>query len=183
MSVLPIARMGHPVLWQVAKPVPLPFDDHLRALAADMIETMHQARGVGLAAPQVFQPLRLFVFRVPAARGGGEEIGDTVLINPKVTLLSEPEALGWEGCLSIPGMRAVVPRADHIHYEGSGLDGEAISREAFGFHARVIQHEFDHLNGILYTLRVNDFTSFGFNDALDAAAEQERGEDGRGKDG
>jgi len=174
MAILKIARMGHPVLLRKCDPVSDPGAPEIRRLVSDMIETMMDAPGVGLAAPQVYQPLRLFVFRVP----GGRETQDpddaatdtTVMINPTVELIGEDRVLGWEGCLSIPGLRAAVPRAIRIRYRGVGCDGTVIEREATGFHARVVQHEYDHLDGILYPMRMSDFRYFGFTDELDRAA-------------
>jgi peptide deformylase len=171
MAILKIARMGHPVLLQKCVPVSDPGAPEIRRLVVDMIETMEDAPGVGLAAPQVYQPLRLFVFRVP----GGRESQDpddiaqenTVLINPTVELIGDNRALAWEGCLSIPGLRAAVPRATRIRYRGTDCDGNVTEREVTGFHARVVQHEYDHLDGILYTMRMTDFRNFGFNDELE----------------
>jgi peptide deformylase len=141
-----------------------------------MMETMEDAPGVGLAAPQVHVPLRLFVFRIPGERAAADpddvRVGNSVLINPTVELLGEERVLGWEGCLSIPGMRAAIPRAQRIRYRGVDCDGNPVEREVAGFHARVIQHENDHLDGILYTMRVTDFRLFGFNEELSRTAEQ-----------
>nr|WP_294517809.1 peptide deformylase [uncultured Rhodopila sp.] len=173
MSILKIARMGHPVLLRKCQPVADPGAPEIRRLAADMIETMEDAPGVGLAAPQVYQPLRLFVFRVPGGRATRDpddtETTTTVLINPMVELLGEERVLGWEGCLSIPDLRAAVPRAARIRYSGVDCDGNVIEREASGFHARVVQHEYDHLDGILYTMRMTDFRYFGFTEELNRA--------------
>jgi peptide deformylase len=180
MAILKIARMGQPVLIRRAERVPDPGAPEIRRLVADMIETMHDAPGVGLAAPQVYVPLRLFVFRVPAERGETDPddaaVGDTVLINPEVELLGEERVLRWEGCLSIPELRAAVPRAARVRYRGVDCDGRVIEREASGFHAGVIQHENDHLDGILYPMRMTDFTLFGYQDELAraAAAREER---------
>jgi peptide deformylase len=173
MAILKIARMGHPVLLRKCAPVADPGAPEIRRLVDDMIETMMDAPGVGLAAPQVYQPLRLFVFRVP----GGRETDDpdditqptAVLINPTVELIGEERVMGWEGCLSIPDLRAAVPRATRIRYHGVDCDGNVTEREATGFHARVVQHEYDHLDGILYTMRMTDFRHFGFIDELDRA--------------
>jgi peptide deformylase len=174
MALLKIARMGLPVLTQVCDPVSDPGAPEIRRLVADMLETMEDAPGVGLAAPQVHVPLRLFVFRVPGDRSGIDPddtvLGNSVLINPTVELLGEERVLGWEGCLSIPGLRAAVPRARRIRYRGTDCDGNPVEREVAGFHARIVQHEFDHLNGILYTMRVQDFRLFGFNEELSRAA-------------
>jgi peptide deformylase len=138
-----------------------------------MMETMEDAPGVGLAAPQVYQPLRLFVFRVPGGRESSDPddttLDNTVLINPTVELIGEERAMAWEGCLSIPGLRAAVPRATRIRYSGLDCDGVLTQREVTGFHARIVQHEYDHLDGILYTMRMTDFRYFGFTDELDRA--------------
>ncbi|MBS0560377.1 MAG: peptide deformylase [Proteobacteria bacterium] len=170
MAILKIARMGHPVLLQKAEPVADPGAPEIRRLVADMIETMEDAMGAGLAAPQVHVPLRLFVFRVPAARAGGDPgdvpVGNTVVINPTVELLTDERVLRWEGCLSIPGLRAAVPRAPRIRYRGVDCDGNAIGGEVAGFHAGVVQHEYDHLDGILYPMRMTDFRNFGFLEEL-----------------
>lgn len=178
MAILKIARMGHPVLLQCCPRVADPGAPEIRRLVADMIETMEDAPGVGLAAPQVHVPLRLFVFRIPAERRGEDSldlpVGNSVLINPEVELLSPERTLFWEGCLSIPGLRAAVPRSPRIRYRGVDCDGNVIEREVTGFHADVIQHEYDHLDGILYPMRVKDFTQFGFAEELARAAAGER---------
>lgn len=179
MAILKIARMGHPVLLQHCDPVPDPGAPDIRRLVADMLETMEDATGAGLAAPQVHVPLRLFVFRVSDTRAGEDAddttIGNSVLINPEVKLLSEERVPRWEGCLSIPGLRAAVPRAPRVRYRGVDCDGRRIEREVSGFHAGLIQHEYDHLNGILYPMRMTDFSLFGFTEELAraAAAQQE----------
>jgi peptide deformylase len=173
MAILKIARMGHPVLLQMCAPVDDPGAPEIRRLVADMLETMMDAPGVGLAAPQVYQPLRLFVFRVPGGRKSQDPddaaLENTVMINPVVDLIGEERVLGWEGCLSIPGLRAAVPRASRIRYRGVDCDGNVTEREATGFHARVVQHEYDHLDGILYPMRMTDFRYFGFSEELDRA--------------
>lgn len=170
MAILKIARMGHPVLLQRAEAVPDPGAPEIRRLVRDMLETMEDANGAGLAAPQVHVPLRLFVFRVATERGGQDlddvPVGNTVLINPAVTLLGGERVLRWEGCLSIPGLRAAVPRAGRIRYHGVDCDGQDVAREVSGFHAGVVQHEYDHLDGILYPMRMTDFSLFGFNEEL-----------------
>ncbi len=180
MAILKIARMGHPVLLQQAAEVADPTAPEIKRLVADMIETMEDAPGVGLAAPQVYVPLRLFVFRVPAQRGTGDA-GDgaqppTVMINPTVELLGDEMRLCWEGCLSIPGLRAAVPRHWRIRYSAVDTEGRRFGREATGFHANVVQHEYDHLDGILYPMRVTDFSLFGFAEELDRAAQQRAAE-------
>jgi len=143
-------------------------DPALRAIIADMFETMHAANGIGLAAPQIGIDLRLMIFgfdanpRYPDA----PPVPATVLINPWLELLTEETEEDWEGCLSVPGMRGMVPRATHIRYGGTLEDGGALARAAHGFHARVFQHEFDHLNGVLYPQRIRDMTRFGFIESL-----------------
>ena len=175
MAILKIARMGHPVLLQRAEAVADVHDPALQRLIGDMIETMEDAGGAGLAAPQVHVSLRLFVFRVPAPRvsGEGEDVamGNHVVVNPEVTPVSDAMQDGGEGCLSIPGLQASVPRAARIRYRGLERDGTSFEREAMGFHARVVQHEADHLDGILYPMRMSDFTQFGFNEELARLAE------------
>lgn len=174
MSILKIARMGHPVLLRRADPVPDPHDPELRRLVRDMIETMEDANGAGLAAPQVHVPLRLFVFRVPPERstGGGEDApaGVQVVINPELDLLTDERVGCIEGCLSIPGLRGTVPRSPRIRYGGLDGEGRPFLREASGFHANVVQHEYDHLDGILYPMRMTDFAQFGFTEELARAA-------------
>ena len=134
MPVLPIARMGNPVLRKIAEPIADPTDPAVARLAADMIATMLDAPGVGLAAPQIAESRRIIVFRVPADRGEGEEVANTVLVNPVIEPLTDDMVMGWEGCLSIPGLRGLVPRFARIRYRGYGLDGARIEREASGFH-------------------------------------------------
>jgi peptide deformylase len=140
----------------------------LKTIIADMYETMHAAGGVGLAAPQIGVDLRLMIFGFDKNPRYPDEppVPVTTLINPWIELLTEETEEGWEGCLSVPGMRGWVPRATHIRYGGALEDGAAFAREARGFHARVFQHEFDHLNGVLYPHRIRDMTRFGFIDAL-----------------
>jgi peptide deformylase len=178
MAILKIARMGNPVLLRQCDPVSDPDAPEIRRLVADMMQTMEDAPGVGLAGPQVHVPLRLFVFRIPAERASADPnsrgIPNTVLINPEIEAIGEEIVPGWEGCLSIPQLRAVVPRARRIRYRGVDCDGTVIQGEASGFHARVIQHEYDHLDGILYPMRVTDFRYFGFNEELDRVAEEQR---------
>jgi peptide deformylase len=160
MALLKIARMGNPVLRARAAEVEDPSAPWVRKLVDDMLETMADAGGTGIAAPQVHESHRIVVFFV-----GGERVTDlpgdgpqelTVLVNPVVEPIGTEAALGWEGCLSVPGLRGVVPRHLRIRYCGLGLDGRPIEREAAGFHARVVQHECDHLDGILYPQRMTD---------------------------
>ena len=170
MALLKIARMGHPVLRVPAAAVDDPSLPWVRRLVEDMVETMEDAGGTGLAAPQVHRPHRIVVFRVGAERlsdlPGDDEQDLTVLINPVVEPVGAERAYGWEGCLSVPGLRGVVPRHLRIRYRGVGLDGEVIEREAAGFHARVVQHECDHLDGILYPQRMTDLRLLCFVEEL-----------------
>ncbi|WP_207481379.1 peptide deformylase [Arenibaculum pallidiluteum] len=169
MAILKIARMGHPVLRRVAEPVADPADPEILRLARDMAETMLDAGGVGLAAPQVHVPLRLIVFRVPQDRvGEGEEAapGISILINPEIEPLGDETLLAWEGCLSIPGLRGAVPRHARIRYTGFDIGGNPVSVEAAGFHARVVQHELDHLDGVLYLDRMEDFGRLAFEEEM-----------------
>jgi peptide deformylase len=165
MAILKIARMGHPVLLVPAKPVADINAPEVRRLIGDMAETLEDAGGVGLAAPQVFCSLRMFLYLVPASRAEGEEqVPLTVVINPTVTPLGEDIEMGWEGCLSIPGLRAAVPRFARVRLTATGADGAPMEKELSGFEARVVQHETDHLDGVLYTMRMHDFRYFGFNE-------------------
>lgn len=163
-----ILKMGDPRLLRVARPVEDLRDPALKAIIADMYETMHAAKGVGLAAPQIGVDLRLMIFGFEANPRYPDEapVPVTTLINPWLEVLTEETEDGWEGCLSVPGLRGMVPRATHIRYGGVLEDGVALEREARGFHARVFQHEFDHLNGVLYPQRIKDMTQFGFIEAL-----------------
>lgn len=168
MSIRPILKMGDPRLLRQAEPVAAFDTPELHALVADMFETMRAANGAGLAAPQIGVNLQLVIFgfgrneRYPEA----PPVPETVLINPVLKPLSEEMEEGWEGCLSVPGLRGMVPRWRRLHYEGFDQFGARISREAEGFHARVVQHECDHLNGILYPMRIKDFSRFGFTEIL-----------------
>jgi len=175
MALLKIARMGHPVLRRRAEPVADPSAPEIARLIADMMETMDDAEGVGLAAPQVHAPLRLVVFRVSQARAALEGEPDalplTVLINPKIEPLSEERDLGPEACLSVPGLVGLVPRFMHIRYQGVDPAGRPIEREARGFHARVVQHECDHLDGILYPQRMEDLSTLAFLSELERLRE------------
>lgn len=172
MAILKIARMGHPVLNQRAAPVDDPTSPAVKRLAEDMIETMIDANGAGLAAPQVHVPLRLVVFQAPAERMADPGLSAeeqfeaqsplTILCNPVIETLDASREGGWEGCLSVPGLRGFVERPAHIRYSGTGLDGKTIVRVARGFHARVVQHECDHLDGVLYPQRMGDMTKLIF---------------------
>ena len=163
-----ILKMGDPRLLHVAKPIENVRDPELKTIIADMYETMHAADGVGLAAPQIGVDLRLMIFGFNENPRYPDEppVPVTTLINPWLELLTEETEEDWEGCLSVPGMRGMVPRARHIRYGGVLEDGAMLTREAKGFHARVFQHEFDHLNGVLYPQRITDMTRFGFIEAL-----------------
>ncbi len=170
MSLLKIARMGHPVLVGRAAEVPDPTARDVRRLVEDMIETMEDAEGVGLAAPQVHIASRVMIFKSPPSRGGEDDplsvVPLTALVNPEIEPLGDEMVDGFEGCLSIPGLTGVVPRYARIGYRGFTPRGERIEREATGFHARVVQHEFDHLNGVLYTMRMADLRLLSFTDEL-----------------
>ena len=173
MALLKIARMGHPVLLQRATEVPDPGAAEVRRLVADMVETMLDAPGIGLAAPQVHEGLRLFVYHLPSARPGEDAVAPRAIINPHLDPVDDGMVLSWEGCLSIPGLRAAVPRYRRIRYTGVDCDGRAVEGEAEGLHAVVMQHEYDHLDGILYPMRVTDFSKFGFAEELAQHAPQE----------
>jgi peptide deformylase len=187
LAILKIARMGHPVLLGRAEPITDPGAPEIRRLVADMIETMEDAGGAGLAAPQVHVPLRLFVFRVPQLRVTGDRpegaIKNTVLINPVIELLGDDIRQDWEGCLSIPGLRARVPRHWRVRYHAVDLEGAPILRDASGFHAKVVQHEADHLDGILYPMRITEFASFGFNEDLSRAEAEQAARQPQGSPG
>ncbi len=172
MSILKIARMGHPVLRRRAEPVADPTDPEIRRLVLDMWETLADIGGAGLAAPQVHVPLRLVIFHVPALRAereGAEPVGPTTLINPEIEPLSEERVEGWEGCLSVPGLTGFVPRHAAIRYRALTLEGALIEREAAGFYARVVQHECDHLDGILYPMRMADLSKLMFVEEMERA--------------
>ncbi len=184
MTLLKIARMGHPVLRQIAAPIDDPTAPEIDRLAAQMIETMHDAQGVGLAAPQVHVSQRLIVFFAPPGRSSSDDEAEiaplTVLINPVIEPLSDEKADGWEGCLSIPGLTGRVPRYTHIGYRGVGTDGKPVEREAKGFHARVIQHELDHLDGILYPDRMASMDTLMFDTERVHHREDENGPEDEG---
>ncbi|MBI2308846.1 MAG: peptide deformylase [Rhodocyclales bacterium] len=168
MTVRTILRMGDPRLLEVARPVTAFDTPQLHALIADLFDTMAAAGGVGLAAPQIGVGLQVVVFgfansaRYPDA----EAVPQTILLNPTITPLGDEEELGWEGCLSVPGLRGEVPRFAAIRYRGVDPAGQPIDRSVRGFHARVVQHECDHLIGKLFPMRMRDFTRFGFTDVL-----------------
>ena len=168
MTVRDVLRMGHPVLRERARPVEKTGTQELRALVQDMKDTMAAKNGAGLAAPQIGVGRRVVIFgvqknpRYPDA----EEVPFTVLVNPKLVMLTREVEEDWEGCLSVPGMRGVVPRYRKLRYTGTDEEGNPIERVAEGFHARVVQHECDHLDGILYPQRMTDMSKFGFNEEL-----------------
>ena len=169
MAIREILKMGDARLLRVARPVEAFDTDALHALVRDMVDTMRAADGAGLAAPQIGVDLQLVIFGSGAVNPrypDAPAVPRTVLCNPVVTPLSDEEEEGWEGCLSVPGLRAVVPRWRRIRYAGMDVYGDAIEREAEVFHARVVQHECDHLQGVLYPMRVRDFTRFGFTEVL-----------------
>jgi peptide deformylase len=167
MAIRPVLKMGEPLLAAVAAPVRA-FDAELRALIADMDDTMRHLNGAGIAAPQIGVSARVVIFelldnpRYPHIA----PVPHTMLVNPLVTPLTAEQDEGWEGCLSVPGMRGLVPRFKRLRYQGFDQYGAPIDRTVEGFHARVVQHEVDHLDGILFPLRVRDLHNFGFEDAL-----------------
>ena len=167
-----ILRMGDARLLRVSEPVRDFGTAELRTLVADMFDTMHAASGAGLAAPQIGVPLRVVIFGYadPKMRNprypDSDPVPQTILVNPELEPLPGGLEEGWEGCLSVPGLRGVVERHANLRYRGFDLDGRPIERVASGFHARVVQHECDHLDGILYPMRVKDYTRFGFTDVL-----------------
>jgi peptide deformylase len=168
MAVRPVLRMGEPLLLERAAPVTEFNTAELNALIQDMRDTMAALNGAGLAAPQIGVSLQLVIFggfkspRYPEA----EEIPDTVLINPILTPMDNEMDEAWEGCLSVPGMRGLVPRYTQLRYIGFDQSGQPIDRTVQGFHARVVQHECDHLEGILYPMRIEDMSQFGFSEVL-----------------
>jgi peptide deformylase len=168
MTVRTLLKMGDPRLLRVARPVLQFGTPELQALLRDMEDTMASAGGVGLAAPQIGVDLAVVVFGFARSERYPEAppVPRTVLINPQITPLDDDEEEGWEGCLSVPGLRGVVPRFARIRYSGFDETGQRIEREAEGFHARVVQHECDHLIGKLYPMRVRDFTRFGYTEVL-----------------
>lgn len=163
-----VLRMGDPRLLRVAKPVEVFDTPALHELVTDMLDTMRHLQGAGIAAPQIGVDLRVVIFgvgknpRYPDA----EAVPLTVLCNPEISVIGDATEEGWEGCLSVPGFRGVVPRYSRLRYSGYTPEGARIERDASAFHARVVQHECDHLDGILYPMRVRDFTRFGFTDVL-----------------
>ena len=168
MAIKTVLRMGEPLLLEVAQPVTQFDTPELHDLIQDMHDTMDEMTGAGIAAPQIGVSLRVVIFGVGSnpRYPDAEQVPYTVLINPTLTPLGDELEEGWEGCLSVPGMRGVVPRYSRLHYTGFDQFGNAIDRMVSGFHARVVQHECDHLDGILYPMRVIDLRNFGFTDVL-----------------
>lgn len=168
MAIRPVLKMGDPVLLQVAQPVERFDTPELRELLQDMKDTMASLNGAGLAAPQIGVSLQVVIFgvgknpRYPQA----EEVPYTELLNPVLEPLSDEMEEGWEGCLSVPGMRGLVPRYTQLRYRGFDPHGNPIDRSVSAFHARVVQHEVDHLLGILYPMRIRNLRNFGFNESL-----------------
>jgi len=168
MTVRQVLRMGDPRLHRIALPVENPGAVEIRSLLQDMQDTMSALDGAGLAAPQIGVSLRVVIFglsanpRYPEA----EPVPLTVLINPRITILGAEKEEGWEGCLSVPGLRGLVPRYSRLRYQGIDAAGNEIDRSVEGFHARVVQHECDHLDGILYPMRMPDLSRFGFTEEL-----------------
>lgn len=175
MPIRPVLRIGNPQLLEISKPVSNFGSAALHSLIVDMMDTMHELKGAGLAAPQIGVQLRVVIFgfddnpRYPDA----EPVPFTVLVNPELTPVGDSVDEDWEGCLSVPGMRGLVPRFTQLSYRGFDAEGVAIDRTVEGFHARVVQHEVDHLDGILYPQRIQDLRQFGFVEELDAALEAE----------
>ena len=190
MAILKLARMGHPVLKRTADAIDDPTAPEICRLIADMVDTLADASGVGLAAPQVHVPKRLVIFHIPESRarealdddmeegedeedeeddeenGNGDAVPMTVLINPEIEALSDETVIGVEGCLSLPDMIGRVPRFRHIRYKALTPDGSNIEREVSGFYARVVQHECDHLEGILYPMRMENLSTLGYVDEM-----------------
>jgi peptide deformylase len=168
MAVKTVLRMGDPLLFQRAQPVAQFDTSELHELIRDMQDTMQAKNGAGIAAPQIGVSLRVVIFGVGAnpRYPDAEQVPYTVLVNPVLEPIGEEMEEGWEGCLSVPGLRGVVPRYKSVRYRGFDPYGNRIDRTVSGFHARVVQHETDHLEGILYPMRVRDFTRFGFNEEL-----------------
>ena len=171
MAVREIIRMGNPILATISHPIKSDDVGTLPDIIQDMIDTMRAAKGVGLAAPQIGLNIRVLVFEIPASRQTDSDretpIGPQVLINPRIIQFSEEVEFEWEGCLSIPGIRGEVPRHSSIEYDAIDAEGNNLRRNAFGFHARVVQHELDHLDGILYPERMPNLRQFGFVDELE----------------
>jgi peptide deformylase len=174
MAIRPVLRMGHPVLREVAAPVARFGTSELRGLVRDMDDTMRALNGAGIAAPQIGVSQRVVIFEVQSnpRYPHAEPVPYTVLVNPELEPIGDAKEDGWEGCLSVPGLRGLVPRFQRLRYRGYDPDGRPIDRAVSGFHARVVQHEVDHLDGILYPMRIVDLRNLGFEDVLfpDASA-------------
>jgi peptide deformylase len=168
MTVRSVLRMGHPVLQQVAAPVERFDTAELRELVRDMDDTMRALDGAGIAAPQVGVSVRVVIFEVASnpRYPQAEAVPYTVLVNPELEPIGAEQEDGWEGCLSVPGLRGLVPRYRQLRYRGFDLEGRPIDRTVAGFHARVVQHEVDHLDGVLYPMRIRDLRNLGFEDVL-----------------
>ena len=168
MAIRPVLRMGHPLLRQVAEPVERFGTGELRGLVRDMDDTMRSLDGAGIAAPQIGVSRRVVIFEVTAnpRYPQAEAVPYTVLVNPTLEPLGTEQEDGWEGCLSVPGLRGLVPRYRRLRYRGYDQDGRPLDRTVSGFHARVVQHEVDHLDGILYPMRIVDLRNLGFEDVL-----------------
>jgi peptide deformylase len=168
MAIKPVLRMGHPVLLEKALPIQVFDTPELHALIQDMQDTMQHMNGAGIAAPQIGVSQRVVIFgvghnpRYPDA----EQVPYTVLINPELRFIGAEMEEGWEGCLSVPGMRGIVSRYQRLHYKGYDQYGQVIDRLVSGFHARVVQHECDHLDGVLYPMRIQDLSKFGYTDVF-----------------
>ncbi|MEH6403480.1 MAG: peptide deformylase [Sneathiella sp.] len=177
MTAIPILKMGNPILQAIAADINDPVSEEIRNLVEVMRESMDAAGGIGLAAPQIGESLRLVIFEVPAERlqkedeAAQDDVPSTILINPIITPVGDEKDWGWEGCLSVPGMRGLVPRYIRVRYSGLNIDGEPVSGEASGFHARVIQHECDHLDGILYPERMTNLKHLVYESEIQAFME------------
>jgi peptide deformylase len=172
-KILPIARMGHPILVQVAQSVDLNKLDEANEIVQNMIYTLKPfGDRIGLAAPQVHIPSRIVIFSIPKIEPSArydfdcEEVPFTAMLNPEITFLNDKKVKGWEGCISVPGLMGEVERNQSIHYSFYDLKGKKHEREAHGFHARVVQHECDHLDGFLFPMRITDMSRFGFEEEM-----------------
>ena len=170
MSILKIAKMGHPILHRISSPITDFSNPKLSVLIEDMIETLDDAGGIGLAAPQVYVPQRIVIFFIPKERSDDDKencgVDLTIMLNPKIESLSKKTNTDWEACLSVPSFMGAVERYSHIKYSWLDLGGNKHEREAEGFHARAVQHECDHLDGKLYPMRMSNFETFGFADEV-----------------
>ncbi|MBP6918931.1 MAG: peptide deformylase [Legionellaceae bacterium] len=168
MAIKAVVKMGNSKLAEPSLPVRDFADPQLQSIISDMLDTMKEEDGVGIAAPQIGYQLRIIIFGFEANPRYPDEnsIPFTVLINPEIEVLTDEMVDGWEGCLSVPGLRGLVPRYTKINYSGYDINGQRIARFAEGFHARVLQHEYDHLDGILYPMRIKDLRYFGFEEEL-----------------